>query len=45
MDNMYCQPLTQTHWNNWGNYIMKNGVQSGSIVNVIIDRNPDGTLK
>lgn len=41
----YCNPVTQTHWNNWGNYIMKNGLQSGSIINVTVDLNPDGTLK
>ena len=42
-----CVPRTEarTHWNNWGNYIMKNGLQSGSIINVTVDLNPDGTLK
>ncbi len=43
--NYYCGAVSQTHWNNWGNYIMKNGLQSGSIINVTVDTNPDGTLK
>ncbi len=45
MANSNCNPVSQVHWNNWGNYIMKNGIQSGSIINVIIDKNTDGTLK
>ena len=45
MAKTYCTPVTQPHWNNWGNYIMKNGLQSGSIINVTVDTNSDGTLK
>jgi RHS repeat-associated protein len=36
MGNSYCNPLTQTHWNNLGGYIMKNGIQSGTILNVVL---------
>jgi len=45
MGRNYCNPVSQVHWNNWGNYIMKNGIQSGTILNVSVDTNPDGTLK
>jgi RHS repeat-associated protein len=38
----YKGPLTmsQNHWNNWGNYILKNGLKSGDIINATVDRNP-----
>lgn len=32
--------MNQTHWNSWGDYITKNGVKSGDILNVVVDKNP-----
>lgn len=32
--------MNQTHWNNWGEYISKNGIKSGDILNVVVDKNP-----
>ena len=32
--------MKQTHWSSWGDYIMKNGVKSGDIMNVVVDKNP-----
>jgi hypothetical protein len=34
------QTMKQTHWNSWGDYIIKNGVKSGDIMNVVVDKNP-----
>jgi len=32
--------MNPSHFNNWGNYILNNKFQSGSIINVTVDRNP-----
>jgi RHS repeat-associated protein len=34
------QTMNHTHWNSWGDYITKNGVKSGDIINVVVDKNP-----
>ena len=32
--------MNRTHWNSWGDYIMKNGIKSGEVINVVVDKNP-----
>ncbi len=32
--------MNKTHWNSWGDYVTKNGLKSGDIINVVVDKDP-----
>jgi hypothetical protein len=32
--------MNKTHWNSWGDYVTKNGLKNGDIINVVVDKNP-----
>jgi len=32
--------MNKTHWDSWGDYVTKNGLKSGDIINVVVDKDP-----
>ncbi|WP_038009271.1 RHS repeat-associated core domain-containing protein, partial [Terrimonas ferruginea] len=32
--------MNKTHWYSWGDYVTKNGLKSGDIINVVVDKDP-----